>query len=91
MTVTQDVNKGVVPTVGVKPVAGHIGADITDVDIARPLSAEYVDAIRDALHPEIFTVDPTRYEKRYGQDYRAENRKRQHSYFTGWHTVVVAD
>jgi hypothetical protein len=22
---------------------------------------------------------------------KAENRKRQYSYFTGWHTVVVAD
>jgi taurine dioxygenase len=117
--------------VTVRPVAGHIGADITGVDIAGPLTADQVDAIRDALHrhkviffrdqhldhaaqiafgrqfgeltyahphdeappegyPEIFTVDPRRYEQRYGEDYRAENRRRQYSYFTGWHTDVTA-
>lgn len=117
--------------IGVRPVAGHIGADITDIDISRPLSAEQVASVRDALHrykviffrgqrldhasqiafgrqfgeltyahphdeappeghPEIFTVDPARYEKRYGADYRKENRRRQYSYFTGWHTDVTA-
>jgi taurine dioxygenase len=125
MTVLQDT------VIGVKPVAGHIGADITGLDIARPLTADQVAAIRVALHrykviffreqhldhaaqiafgrqfgeltyahphdeappesyPEIFTVDPRRYEQRYGEDYRKENRRRQYSYFTGWHTDVTA-
>ena len=129
MTTTQDTQQAL--TVGVRPVAGHIGADITDIDISRPLTPEQVTAISDALHrykviffrgqrldhasqiafgrqfgeltyahphdeappesyPEIFTVDPRRYEQRYGEGYRAENRRRQYSYFTGWHTDVTA-
>jgi alpha-ketoglutarate-dependent sulfate ester dioxygenase len=129
MTTTQDTQQ--VLTVGVRPVAGHIGADITDIDISRPLTPEQVTAIRDALHrykviffrgqqldhasqiafgrqfgeltyahphdeapperyPEIFTVDPRRYEERYGDDFRQETRRRQYSYFTGWHTDVTA-
>ena len=126
----QDVRQA--PTaVGVRPVAGHIGADITGIDISRPLAPEQVAAVRDALHrhkviffreqqldhagqiafgrqfgeltyahphdeappedyPEIFTVDPVRYEQRYGEDYRQETRRRQYSYFTGWHTDVTA-
>jgi alpha-ketoglutarate-dependent taurine dioxygenase len=127
MTATHDT----IQAVGVRPVAGHIGADITGVDISRPLAPEQVAAIRDALHrykviffrgqqldhatqiafgrqfgeltyahphdeappenyPEIFTVDPRRYEKRYGADYRQESRRRQYSYSTGWHTDVTA-
>jgi alpha-ketoglutarate-dependent sulfate ester dioxygenase len=130
MTAIQDV-RATTAAVGVRPVAGHIGADITDVDLSRPLAPEQVAAIRDALHrykviffrgqdldhagqiafgrqfgeltyahphdeappedyPEIFTVDPRRYEQRYGQDFRRENRRRQYSYFTGWHTDVTA-
>lgn len=126
MTVTQETTQ-----ISIRPVAGHIGADITGVDIARPLTAKQVDAIRDALcrykviffrgqrldhaaqiafgrqfgeltyahphdeappesYPEIFTVDPRRYERRYGADFRRENRRRQYSYFTGWHTDVTA-
>lgn len=126
MTVTQETTQ-----ISTRPVAGHIGADITGVDIARPLTAEQVDVIRDALYrykviffrgqrldhaaqiafgrqfgeltyahphdeappesyPEIFTVDPRRYEQRYGADFRRENRRRQYSYFTGWHTDVTA-
>jgi alpha-ketoglutarate-dependent taurine dioxygenase len=129
MTTTQDTQQAL--TVGVRPVAGHIGADITDIDIARPLTPEQVTAVSEALHrykviffhgqrldhasqiafgrqfgeltyahphdeappesyPEIFTVDPRRYEQRYGEGYRAENRRRQYSYFTGWHTDVTA-
>lgn len=129
MTTTQETRQ--VLTVGVRPVAGHIGADITDIDISRSLTPEQVTAIRDALHrykviffrgqhldhasqiafgrqfgeltyahphdeappenyPEIFTVDPRRYEQRYGEEFRAENRRRQYSYFTGWHTDVTA-
>jgi taurine dioxygenase len=131
MTAIQDTADAPVSTVRVRPVAGHIGADISGADISRPLTAEQADAIRDALHrykviffrgqdldhaaqiafgrqfgeltyahphddappeqhPEIFTVDPRRYEKRYGDGFREENRRRQYSYFTGWHTDVTA-
>ncbi len=130
MTATQDVRQAPA-AVGVRPVAGHIGADITDVDISRPLAPAQVDAIRSALHrykviffraqrldhaaqiafgrqfgeltyahphdeappenyPEIFTVDQRRYEQRYGKDYREEVRRREYSYFVGWHTDVTA-
>jgi len=43
----------------VKPVAAHIGADITGVDISRPLADETVHAIRQALlkHKVIFFRD----------------------------------
>jgi taurine dioxygenase len=113
--------------VTVKPVAGHIGADISGIDISRPLAPEQVIALQDALnrykviffrgqhldhasqiafgrqfgeltyahphddappesYPEIYTVDPDRFTKRYGDDFR----RRQYSYFTGWHTDVTA-
>jgi alpha-ketoglutarate-dependent taurine dioxygenase len=128
MTAIADVRAA---AVDVRPVAGHIGADITGVDISRPLPPEQVAAVRDALYrykviffrgqhldhasqiafgrqfgeltyahphdeappqdyPEIFTVDPRRYEQRYGEGFHAENRRRQYSYFTGWHTDVTA-
>jgi alkyl sulfatase len=131
MTAIQDTADAPVSTVGVRPVAGHIGADISGADISRPLTGEQADAIRGALHrykviffrgqdldhaaqiafgrqfgeltyahphddappeqyPEIFTVDPRRYEKRYGDGFREETRRRQYSYFTGWHTDVTA-
>jgi alpha-ketoglutarate-dependent taurine dioxygenase len=41
-------------------------------------------------HPEIFTIDPRRYEERYGAGFREAVRKRQYSYFAGWHTDVTA-
>jgi alpha-ketoglutarate-dependent sulfate ester dioxygenase len=41
-------------------------------------------------YPEIFTVDPDRFTKRYGEEFRQEYRRRQYSYFTGWHTDVTA-
>jgi alpha-ketoglutarate-dependent sulfate ester dioxygenase len=119
------------PTLVVQPVAGHIGADISGVEIAGPLAPETVQQLKDALHeykviffrdqhldhasqitfgrqfgpltyahphdeappdgfPEIFTVDPRRYEQRYGPDHRKQARRRQYSYFTGWHTDVTA-
>ena len=127
MTALQESPTG---TITVRPVAGHIGADISDVDISRPLSDHAVAEIRAALHkykviffrdqtldhasqiafgrqfgeltyahphdeappeeyPQIFTIDPRRYEKRYGQDFRKQIR-RQYSYFNGWHTDVTA-
>jgi alpha-ketoglutarate-dependent sulfate ester dioxygenase len=126
MTVTADQQ-----VVTVRPVAGHIGADISGADISQPLTGDQVAAIKEALHrykviffrdqhldhasqiafgrhfgeltyahphddappesyPEIFTVDPRRYEQRYGEEYHEENRRRQYSYFTGWHTDVTA-
>jgi alpha-ketoglutarate-dependent sulfate ester dioxygenase len=126
MTVTADLQ-----VITVRPVAGHIGADISGVDISQPLTGDQVAAIREALYrykviffrdarldhasqiafgrhfgeltyahphddappdiyPQIFTVDPRRYEQRYGSDFRSEDRRRQYSYFTGWHTDVTA-
>jgi taurine dioxygenase len=120
-----------VQTITVRPVAGHIGADISGVDISGPLAPEVAQQIRDALyeykviffrdqrldhaaqiafgrvfgpltyaHPhdeappdgyaEIFTVDPRRYEERYGDGFREQVRRRRYSYFTGWHTDVTA-
>jgi alpha-ketoglutarate-dependent sulfate ester dioxygenase len=131
MTVIQDAATATESGVQVRPVAGHIGADISGVDIAQPLTGGQLAAVRDALHrykviffrgqhldhgtqiafgrqfgeltyahphddappeayPEIFTVDPERYEKRYGAGFRQETRRRQYSYFTGWHTDVTA-
>jgi alpha-ketoglutarate-dependent taurine dioxygenase len=128
MTVTQEPQTG---TVTVRPVAGHIGADISGVDISRPLSEATVADIREALHrykvvffrdqdldhtsqvafgrqfgeltyahphddappedhPQIFTIDPRRFEQRYGADYREDVQRRQYSYFNGWHTDVTA-
>jgi alpha-ketoglutarate-dependent sulfate ester dioxygenase len=46
VTTTADVST----TVTVRPVAGYTGADISDVDISKPLSAEQIAVIRDALH-----------------------------------------
>ncbi|WP_034261113.1 TauD/TfdA dioxygenase family protein [Actinospica robiniae] len=40
--------------------------------------------------PQILTIDPDRYAHKYGEDYRQEYRKRQYSYFAGWHTDVTA-
>jgi alpha-ketoglutarate-dependent sulfate ester dioxygenase len=113
----------------VRPVAGHIGADVAGVDLAGPVDDGTVAAITAALHrhkvlffrdqeldhaaqirfgrlfgeltyahphddtppdghPEIFTIDPTRYEKRYGKGGRPARRK--YSYVAGWHTDVTA-
>jgi len=115
----------------VRPVAGHIGADIGNVDLALPLPDADLRAVKEALHrhkvvffrgqtldhagqiafarqfgeltyahphddappqdhPEIFTIDPARFAERYGADFRNEYRKRQYSYFDGWHTDVTA-
>ncbi|QMU72155.1 TauD/TfdA family dioxygenase [Streptacidiphilus sp. P02-A3a] len=115
----------------VRPVAGHIGADIGNVDLAQPLTDSDLRTVKEALHrhkvvffrgqaldhaaqiafarqfgeltyahphddappedhPEIFTIDPARFEQRYGADFVAEYRKRQYSYFDGWHTDVTA-
>ncbi|GAA2268241.1 TauD/TfdA family dioxygenase [Nonomuraea roseoviolacea subsp. roseoviolacea] len=115
----------------VKRVAGHIGAEITGVDLAHPLDPTAVEEIRQALlahkvvffrgqnldhaaqiafarqfgelthahphedappeeFPQILTIDPRRYEERYGANYRELYRKRQYSYYSGWHTDVTA-
>ena len=118
-------------TIGVRRVAGNIGALITGVDIAKPLDPQVVAEIRQALlahkviffrgqdldhaaqiafarqfgdlthahphedappedAPEIFTIDPRRYEKRYGRNYAEQFARRQYTYFAGWHTDVTA-
>jgi alpha-ketoglutarate-dependent taurine dioxygenase len=114
----------------VRPIAGHIGADVDGVDLSQPLDEATVGRLTDALHrhkviffrdqeldhagqirfgrhfgeltyahphddappegyPEIFTVDPRRYEQRYGKDNPVQTR-RKYSYFAGWHTDVTA-
>lgn len=118
-------------TLTVNRVAGHIGAEITGIDLAHSLSPSAVEEIRQALlahkvvffrdqtldhagqiafarqfgelthahphedappedFPQILTIDPRRYEERYGPDYRELNRKRRYSYNSGWHTDVTA-
>ncbi len=120
-----------VTTIGVRRVAGNIGALITGVDIAKPLDPQVVAEIRQALlahkviffrgqdldhaaqiafarqfgdlthahphedappqdAPEILTIDPRRYEKRYGRNYQEQFARRQYTYFAGWHTDVTA-
>jgi taurine dioxygenase len=115
----------------IKRVAGHIGAEITGVDLAHPLDPATAEEIRRALlahkvvffrgqtldhaaqiafarqfgelthahphedappedFPQILTIDPRRYEERYGDNYRELYRKRQYSYYSGWHTDVTA-
>ena len=114
----------------VRPVAGHIGADISDVDLAQPLTDADLQALKEALHqhkvvffrgqtldhaaqiafarqfgeltyahphddtppedaPEIYTVDPRRFEERYGKDFPT-TAARPAIYFDGWHTDVTA-
>ncbi|MCS7477519.1 TauD/TfdA dioxygenase family protein [Umezawaea endophytica] len=114
-----------------RPVAGHIGAEISGVDISRPLDATTVEQLKAALRthkviffrdqdldhasqiafgrqfgeltyahphddapptgfPEIFTIDPKRYEERYGKDFKSQVKRRRYSYFSGWHTDVTA-
>jgi alpha-ketoglutarate-dependent sulfate ester dioxygenase len=46
MTAIQDIATDIT----VKPVAGHIGADISGIDISRPLTAEQVAEIQDTLY-----------------------------------------
>ncbi|MDF5759166.1 TauD/TfdA family dioxygenase [Spongiactinospora sp. TRM90649] len=41
-------------------------------------------------HPQILTIDPRRYEQRYGVGYREQYRERRYSYYSGWHTDVTA-
>jgi taurine dioxygenase len=117
--------------IGVRRLAGNIGAQITGVDIASPLAPEVVAEIRQALlahkviffrdqhldhasqiafarqfgelthahphedappedAPEILTIDPRRYEKKYGARYTEQYTERQYTYFAGWHTDVTA-
>jgi alpha-ketoglutarate-dependent sulfate ester dioxygenase len=118
------------PGVTVKPVAGRIGAEISGADISRPLDAETVAIIQQALdtwkvvffrdqhldhaaqiafgrqfgeltyahphddappeaYPEIYTVDPRRFEQRLGTNSKQEQQARKYSYTSGWHTDVT--
>jgi hypothetical protein len=47
MTVIQDAVQ--TTAIGLGPVAGRIGADITGIDVSRLLALDQVSAIRDAL------------------------------------------
>jgi alpha-ketoglutarate-dependent taurine dioxygenase len=117
--------------IGIRRLAGNIGAEITGADISGPLEPQVVAAIRGALlthkviffrgqdldhssqiafarqfgdlthahphedappddAPEILTIDPRRYEKRYGASYAEQFARRQYTYFAGWHTDVTA-
>jgi alpha-ketoglutarate-dependent sulfate ester dioxygenase len=40
--------------------------------------------------PEILTIDPRRYEQKYGRSFRDEYQQRQYTYYAGWHTDVTA-
>lgn len=40
--------------------------------------------------PQILTIDPRRYEEKYGENLRELYQRRQYSYFAGWHTDVTA-
>jgi alpha-ketoglutarate-dependent sulfate ester dioxygenase len=114
----------------VQPLSGHTGAEISGVDISRPLDQATADAIRAALekwkvvffrdqaldhasqiafgrqfgeltyahphddtppdgYPEIYTVDPRRFEQQYGIKAREANRQRHYTYTDGWHTDVT--
>ena len=116
--------------VTVQPVAGRIGAEISGVDISRPLDTETVTVIQQALdtwkvvffrnqhldhaaqiafgrqfgeltyahphddappeaYPEIYTVDPRRFEQRLGSGSKEERQARKYSYTSGWHTDVT--
>jgi hypothetical protein len=79
MTVIEDSARA--SAIGLRPVAGHIGADITDIDISRPLAPEQVAAIRDALLVDDVPVGPD------GRESELVAGKP----FTSKHTVVVAD
>ena len=117
-------------SIGVRRLAGHIGAELSGVDISQPLDERTVAAIREALlaykviffrdqrldhasqvafarqfgalthahphedaapqeAPEILTIDPRKYEERYGVSSKDQHR-RQYSYYSGWHTDVTA-
>ncbi|NLU75689.1 TauD/TfdA family dioxygenase [Streptomyces sp. HNM0575] len=117
-------------TLTVRPVAGHIGADISGVDLSQPLQPEEIARIRAALlrwkvvffrgqqldhasqiafargfgeltyahphdatppegYPEIFTIDPERFERRYTDGLQQQHNRRKYSYFGGWHTDVT--
>jgi taurine dioxygenase len=40
--------------------------------------------------PEILTIDPKRYEQKYGNDLQARQKQRRYTYYAGWHTDVTA-
>ena len=114
----------------VTPLSGHTGAEISGVDISRPLTPEAFSAIDQALlrwkvvffrgqsldhaaqiafgrqfgeltyahphddtppdgYPEIYTVDPRRFNAQYGIDEEEAKRIRKYSYTNGWHTDVT--
>jgi len=127
--VTDTLDPAIAPAITVRPLAGHIGAQIDGIDLGRALARGEVAAIRDALHawkvvffrdqhidhaqqiafarhfgeltyahphddtppegfPEIYTVDPRRFEQQFQLDDEARKEIR-YSYTSGWHTDVT--
>lgn len=100
MTAIQDVRAA---AVGVRPVAGHIGADITEVDISRPLTPEQVAAVRDALYrykviffrgQHLDHASQIAFGRQFGELTYAhphdEAPPEDYPEITGWHTDVTA-
>jgi taurine dioxygenase len=116
--------------VTVEPAAGRIGAEISGVDISKPLDPTAVAVIQNALdtwkvvffrgqnldhasqiafgrqfggltyahphddtppdgYPEIYTVDPRRFQQNLGIDAKEREAVRKYSYTSGWHTDVT--
>jgi alpha-ketoglutarate-dependent taurine dioxygenase len=129
-TISQSAGSASASGVTVEPAAGRIGAEISGVDISRPLDSETLAVIQNALdtwkvvffreqqldhesqiafgrqfgdltyahphddeppegYPEIYTVDPRRFEQRYGLERKEREAVRKYSYTSGWHTDVT--
>jgi taurine dioxygenase len=114
----------------VEPSAGRIGAEISGLDISKPLDLTAVAVIQNALDtwkvvffrgqnldhasqiafgrqfgeltyahphddtppdgfPEIYTVDPRRFEQNLGVNTKDREADRKYSYTSGWHTDVT--
>lgn len=114
----------------VTPLAARIGAEVSGIDISRPLSPAAHRLIDEALlqwkvvffrdqsldhaqqiafgrqfgeltyahphddtppdgYPEIYTVDPRRFNQQYGINDAEAKRLRKYSYTNGWHTDVT--
>ena len=114
----------------ITPLAAQIGAEVSGIDISRPLSPEAHRLIDEALlqwkvvffrdqsldhaqqiafgrqfgeltyahphddtppdgFPEIYTVDPRRFNQQYGISDEEAKRLRKYSYTNGWHTDVT--
>ncbi|WP_433566946.1 TauD/TfdA dioxygenase family protein [Nocardia sp. CA-151230] len=130
-SVTAEAAESNSPEISVRRLAGHIGAEISGVDLSQPLDDAVIAKIRRKLlkykvvffrdqeighaeqiafarrfgelthahphedappaeFPEILTIDPRRYEQKYGENFREQYTKRRYTYYAGWHTDVTA-